>query len=1557
MSPGVTDRVQKAKALASNARTALNESKNLKKELKNTLEQNIEALLQLVEEADSALKVERARNGDGGLAGAESVYKNTAEVPAVSTDSGLSEKIDKQSEILLEHNKRLVDIQERLTRYGEAVEAASLRSYASVAAAKPQQPSKRAALHSVIISSQDEKETSEEVLGKIRKSIDAKEGWVQIERVRKARDRRIVMGFGSTEERNKAKNRLGKEGTGLVVEDVKNRDPLVVLRGVLNAHTDDDVIRALRNQNSDIFGGLGAEDDRLQIKYRRRARNPHQANIVLSTSPALWGRITGMGLVRIDFQRVRAEDQSPLVQCTRCLGYGHGRRFCKDPADLCSHCGGPHLRSECPDERLGSPPSCRNCRRAKLDNHEHNAFTAQKILQVNLQRCKQAYSELLIEASSLGARVALVQEPYVGGVGRVTGKSGIRVFQPADQGNGTVKAAIIIFGADFYVKQYPELTTNNITVVGIRVRGREITLVSFYFEPDLPMDSYLAHLRRVQRETGARSMIVGGDANAKCVWWGSPVTDRRGVELCGTLEDLGLSLLNQGETPTFDTIRGGVRYSSYIDITAVSLDLLGLVDGWRVCDDLTSSDHNGISFLIRSKCINKNNIRQTTRKFYTKKANWARFAEKLGQIYDLNNLTTVKIQNLNTGMQQDNLVSSLNNYIEEACTWAIPLIKRKEVLAMPWWNEELAALKREVVTRRRRIRCAAPIRRDKVIGEYLEAKERYRTEIKNAQMRSWVSFCERQDGESVWGGIYRVLGRTTRRDEDPPLVVNGMGLDARGSARLLAETFYPEDSEEDDSEEHRRVRALAGRADIETSSGQRDPPFTHLELKLASRSFDPKKAPGGDGFTADICLHAIELDPDLFLCIFNKCLELHCFPRPWKEATVIFLRKPGKNTYTTPKSYRPIGLLPMLGKILEKMLVARLQYHLVPRLSTRQFGFMPQRSTEDALYTLVEHIRCSLNRKKIAVLVSLDIEGAFDSAWWPKIKERLAEERCPDSIRWLLGSYLSDRRARVRYLGEEHMRDTGKGCVQWGLSEMEAKGDYAQAFADDVVLLFEGETALEIERRANAALERVRAWGQSNKLRFAPHKTNAMLVTRKLKYDTPRLRMGGVDVVLSSEIKLLGVVIDHKLTFNGHVANVCKRAVAFYHQLARAARASWGLHPEVIRTIYRAVVEPVILYAAAVWSPAVSKLEALQGIPNHLPELRAVARWNTPPRPPRSRSGDFIRGAEGGAPAGDRGSGMSSTHPACHVDLEFQCLVDREQFIANSEHEVNIFTDGSKIEGKVGAALSVWTGAAEARTLKLALPSYCTVYQAELLAICRAARMAADNLAGSVGIYSDSLSALLTLKNPKALHPLAVEAREHLRRALLQDKHIELFWIKVRAGLEGNERADHLAKEAPLKSKRAFDYDSCPVSFIKRSIRMQSLDEWNQRYRAGETAGVTRVFFPDATAAHRIIGKIKVDRFVTQVLTGHGGFSEYLYRFKCKESPSCVCDPECSESVLHVLLDYPALAYERLRVECQLGIKLRKNILPKLLEEENSRKLFLQFCKEIAVLVNNRNRT
>ncbi|GBP19507.1 hypothetical protein EVAR_102054_1 [Eumeta japonica] len=60
--------------------------------------------------------------------------------------------------------------------------------------------------------------------------------------------------------------------------------------------------------------------------------------------------------------------------------------------------------------------------------------------------------------------------------------------------------------------------------------------------------------------------------------------------------------------------------------------------------------------------------------------------------------------------------------------------------------------------------------------------------------------------------------------------------------------------------------------------------------------------------------------------------------------------------------------------------------HLMPNLQATQYGFTPQRETEDALYDLMTYMCKELNLKKIVLIVSLDIEGPFDNAWWPVLK-------------------------------------------------------------------------------------------------------------------------------------------------------------------------------------------------------------------------------------------------------------------------------------------------------------------------------------------------------------------------------------------------------------------------------------------------------------------------------------------------------------------------------------------------------------------------------------------
>lgn len=121
-----------------------------------------------------------------------------------------------------------------------------------------------------------------------------------------------------------------------------------------------------------------------------------------------------------------------------------------------------------------------------------------------------------------------------------------------------------------------------------------------------------------------------------------------------------------------------------------------------------------------------------------------------------------------------------------------------------------------------------------------------------------------------------------------------------------------------------------------------------------------------------------------------------------------------------------------MGKVLEKAMTNRILWKLRRKelLSSRQYGILPQRSTEDALYDATEIIKNGLSKKQIVVSASLDIEGAFDNAWWPAILDELRRKNLDKSSWNVLRNYLSDKTVEITYAGATIVKETNKGCIQ-----------------------------------------------------------------------------------------------------------------------------------------------------------------------------------------------------------------------------------------------------------------------------------------------------------------------------------------------------------------------------------------------------------------------------------------------------------------------------------------------------------------------------------------------
>ena len=156
--------------------------------------------------------------------------------------------------------------------------------------------------------------------------------------------------------------------------------------------------------------------------------------------------------------------------------------------------------------------------------------------------------------------------------------------------------------------------------------------------------------------------------------------------------------------------------------------------------------------------------------------------------------------------------------------------------------------------------------------------------------------------------------------------------------------------------------------------------FSQREFAATLQHLKPGKAPGPDSICPKLILHAGAALKSWLRDFLSSCLRRLKIPKIWRRALVVAIPKPAKPV-GDPKSYRPISLLCVPYKILERFIYACVEPLIDPLLPKEQAGFQRGKSTVDQVVLLTQNIEDSFEAKKKAGAVFIDLTAAYDTVW------------------------------------------------------------------------------------------------------------------------------------------------------------------------------------------------------------------------------------------------------------------------------------------------------------------------------------------------------------------------------------------------------------------------------------------------------------------------------------------------------------------------------------------------------------------------------------------------
>ncbi|EFA13335.2 putative RNA-directed DNA polymerase from transposon X-element-like Protein [Tribolium castaneum] len=696
-----------------------------------------------------------------------------------------------------------------------------------------------------------------------------------------------------------------------------------------------------------------------------------------------------------------------------------------------------------------------------------------------------------------------------------------------------------------------------------------------------------------------------GDLNSKHTTWNCQLNNTNG--------NLILNYTDTNNLEVIFPINSHTHFPYNINHNPSTIDI-GIIKNLNCTTPITldplPSDHLPIYTEIKLNnpiSLNPNN--------YNKNINWKKFKNILKTIPSITKIDNKDeldqaVQKINTNIQNaikhsSQNATSQNKYILKLPTTLLDEIKLNRKLRKRLNTYPNNALKQQINTQTQSIQSQI-------------------SQIKTENWNNKVKQITNKNKNSLWN-LARNLKRNTINYTLPPLINptdNTKLYSNSDKANIIAQVFHKVHTMNNslgDQETIIKTNKVIKAFEAINPPTPTDQIPSNSEINNIISKIKASKTPGEDKIYGAMIKNLPKATLVSIYTILKTSISLQHFPKNWKNALIIPIKKPNKN-HSLPSNYRPISLLPILSKILEKLILNRLKRFLKANniLIPEQFGFKDKHNTTLQLARIVDTISTSYTNNKISTLISLDIEKAFDTVWHQGLIIKLLKFKIPHYLTKIIKSFLDNRTFQVSLkntLSKKHPIPAGvpQGAVlsptlfNLYINDIPRSSNTTLSlFADDTALISQSWQAKIANTKIQSHLDKLSQFYNKWKIKINASKTTLTHFTHKKKFKTTTIHINNFPISPTPDTKLLGLTLDKKLTFTKHINNVINKAQTAYVTLLPLLNYKSPLTIELKTYIYQTYILPIILYASPIWSPLTNQqnIDKIQKFQNKI--LRTI---------------------------------------------------------------------------------------------------------------------------------------------------------------------------------------------------------------------------------------------------------------------------------------------------------------------------------------------------------------